>query len=566
MEHHIAADHDGEVADVLVVVGETVPQDTVLLRIVPTEQIADESTRPPVRGANAAASALVEVAAPPTVGHDDQRRLELIGRRAARFRTEPVGGRQLTARGRIERLVDPRSFVQPAPLRRGSEATYAGKRVATDGDGVIAGVGTVDGRPVAVASHDFSVAGGSIGSAFADSVVQLQSLAMDIGAPIVYLNDSGGARIHEGIQSLNGCGRMFAQNVRARRVVPQVSVIMGPCAGAAAYSPALTDWTVMVRDRGQMFLTGPEVVRTVTGEAIEPNDLGGALLHTRESGVAHLDAADEVKALDNVRLLLGFLPSRAGGPLPAVGAAPPQTDPARLADLVPAVPSKPFNMRRVLAGVLDGSDAIELMPRYGTSVLTGFARLDGVPVGIVASQPKCIGGILDAQTATKCARFVDFCGRFGLPVLTFLDVPGFMPGSAEERRGVITQGAAMLAAYVDAPVPKLTTIVRKAYGGAYIAMGSRSLGADFTWAWTSAELAVMGPEAAVGLLHRRELAAAPDPAATRQELAAAYRDTVTRPALAAEAGIVDDVILPEESRDLMVAALHLLMGRSPAHA
>lgn len=439
--------------------------------------------------------------------------------------------------------------------------TYGGAGIARDGDGVIAGIGRVGGRPVAVVSHDFSVAGGSIGSAFAEAVVRVQQLAMDIGAPIVYLNDSGGARIHEGIQSLHGCGQIFASNVRARAVVPQVSVIMGPCAGAAAYSPALTDWTIMIRERGQMFLTGPEVVRLAIGESVDPEDLGGARLHTEDSGVAHLDVADEIQALASVRQLLGFLPSRAGAPLPLSDSVAPQTDPEVLAGVVPASPAKPYNMRRVLAAVLDGGDELELMPGYGPSLLTGFARLDGVPVGVVASQPKCRGGILDSETAVKCARLVSFCARFGLPVLTFLDVPGFMPGSVEERRGVISHGAGMLAAYVEAAVPKLTLVVRKAYGGAYIAMGSRALGADFTWAWTSAELAVMGPEAAVGLLHRRELRAATDPAAERRRLAAAYREQVTRPFVAAEAGILDEVILPEESRERMIAALRLLIPK-----
>lgn len=486
---------------------------------------------------------------------------QLADRRSARHTVRAASGRQLSALARVQHLCDPGSFIEPAPLRRGPEATYGGAGVAYDGDGVIAGIGRVQGRPVAVVAHDFSVAGGSIGSAFAESVVRVQRLAMDVGAPVVYLNDSGGARIHEGIQSLHGCGQIFAANVRARAVVPQISVIMGPCAGAAAYSPALTDWTIMVRAHGQMFLTGPEVVRLAIGENVDPEELGGARLHTEDSGVAHLAVDDEIQALDTVRLLLGFLPTRAGAPLPVAEAVAPLVEPGGLAGVVPAAPAKPYNMRRVLAAVLDGGDELEFMPSHGPSLLTGLARLDGIPVGVVASQPKCRGGILDSETAAKCARLVSFCGRFGLPVLTFLDVPGFMPGSVEERRGVITHGAGMLAAYVEAAVPKLTLVVRKAYGGAYIAMGSRSLGADFTWAWTSAELAVMGPEAAVGLLHRRELRAAADPAAERRRLAAAYREQVTQPFAAAEAGIVDEVILPEESRDRMIGALRLLLSR-----
>ena len=392
----------------------------------------------------------------------------------------------------------------------------AGDASAESGDGVIAAVGEVTGRPVVVLSHDFGYRGGSIGSVFADTVVRAQRLAIDRRIPLVYLNDSGGARIHEGVSALDGCGRIFRQNVLARAVVPQISVIMGPCAGAAAYSPALTDWTVMVRGGSQMFLTGPEVVRAATGEVVDPEDLGGALLHTRESGVAHLDADDETHALALVRQLLAFLPQSVGAPLPKRPVAQPDTPVEDIAALVPSAPQKPFNMRRVLSGVLDGGgDELELMPRFAQSVLTGFARLEGLPVGIVASQPSRRGGILDARSATKAARFVTLCGRFGIPILTFVDVPGFMPGTTEERRGVITHGAELLAAYVEARAPKLTVVVRKAYGGAYIAMGARSLGADFSWAWPTAEVAVMGPEAAVGLLHRRELAAADNPAQRR---------------------------------------------------
>ena len=493
----------------------------------------------------------------------DSRRL-LLERRKARP-SAPQGRRQMTARERAERICDLGSLFVPASMRRGRAATYGGVSVDRDGDGVVVGLGQVQGRPVVVVSHDFGVAGGSIGSAFADSVVRWQRLAIDIGCPIVYLNDSGGARIHEGIEALDGCGRIFAENIHARDVVPQVSVIMGPCAGAAAYSPALTDWTVMVRGQGQMFLTGPEVVRAATGETVDPEDLGGALLHTKDSGVAHLDVEDELAACAVVRQMLGFLPSRAGGDLPVMEAVPPRLALSVLTSVVPSSPAVPFNMRRVLGAILDGSEDLELMARYGASLLTGFARLDGVPVGIVASQSRRRGGILDAQAAVKGARFVSFCGRFGLPIITFVDVPGFLPGSAEEKRGVITHGAGLLAAYVGARVPKLTVIVRKAYGGAYIAMGSRSLGADFSWAWMGSELAVMGPEAAVGLLHRRELAAAADPRTMRRELAAHYRESVTQPLVAAEAGIVDEVIFPEESRDRLVTALRILRSRSREH-
>jgi acetyl-CoA/propionyl-CoA carboxylase carboxyl transferase subunit len=423
---------------------------------------------------------------------------------------------------------------------------------------VIVGWGLVRGRLTAVVAHDFAFAGGSIGAAFAAKVTRIQRLAIERRMPIVYLNDSGGARIHEGIEALNGCGEIMALNVAAARVVPQVSVIMGPCAGAAAYSPALTDWTIMVRGTGQMFLTGPEVVRAATGEHVDPEDLGGTTLHTRSSGVAHLEAADEEEALSHVRQLLGFFPQSAEADLPERLPASPL--PARahaLPDLVPPNPRAAFDMHDVLGGIFDASLMFEMMPAIAPSLLTGFARIDGLPIGVVASQPLRKGGILDAASAAKGARFVSFCGRFGLPIVTFVDVPGFLPGSAEERRGVITHGASLVAAYVEAHVPKLTVIVRKAYGGAYIALGSRALGADLTWAWPQGEIAVMGPEAAVGLLHRRALRDSPEPNETRAALAADYRERVTSPFTAAELGLIDDVILPEETRDRLVSALRM---------
>lgn len=482
----------------------------------------------------------------------DPAREALLQRRDRMLAIRPRPPRVRTARERAEALCDPASFNELAPFRRARSANGA----APDGDGVVTGWGMIAGRLTVIVAHDFSFAGGSIGGAFAEKVTRAQRLALERRCPVVYLNDSGGARIHEGIEALHGCGQIMALNVVARREIPQISVILGPCAGAAAYSPALTDWTIMVAGQSQMFLTGPEVVRAATGELIDPEALGGAVLHTRESGVAHLDATDEDEALAMTRRLLSYLPQAAGAELSErLSAPPPPARAAALADIVPARPGTPFDMRAVLGGVVDAGVLFDLMPGFGQSVITGLARLDGVPVGVVASQPGRRGGILEGRTATKGARFVDFCGRFGLPIITFVDVPGFLPGSNEERRGIITHGAALLAAYVEARGPKLTVIVRKAYGGAYIAMGSRSLGADHTWAWPGAEVAVMGPEAAVGLLNRRDLAAASDPQARRRELAAAYRATVTSPFVAAEAGIIDEVILPEETRERLVSAL-----------
>jgi acetyl-CoA/propionyl-CoA carboxylase carboxyl transferase subunit len=488
----------------------------------------------------------------------------LESRRSESTRSElPRPPREFTARGRAELLCDTGTFVETLPDLRQRRARYGDGDGAEAVAGVVTGWGEVDGRPIIVVSQDFSVAGGSIDTALAQKTMHAQRLALRHRWPIVFLNDSGGARIHEGVAALHGCGGIFALNVQSQRVIPQISVIMGPCAGASAYSPALTDWVVMVRGRSQMFLTGPEVVRAATGEEIETEALGGADLHTKVSGVAHLSAPDERSALERVRLLLGYLPSSAGDALPNVAMAEPAVDADTAFATIPESPNAPFDISGVLAAIFDEGPTLELMSRYGTSVLTAFARLGGMPVGVVASQSKRRGGILDSASSVKIAKFVDFCGRFGIPVTTFVDVPGFMPGSAEERRGVIDHGAKVLAAYAGAAVPKLTVLVRKAYGGAYIAMGSRSLGAHFAWAWPSAELAVMGPEAAVGILHRRELAEADDTPDLRRSLAAEYRAAVTPPYHAADVGIIDEVIAPGETRLRMINALRFLLRRSP---
>ncbi|MFD1859084.1 acyl-CoA carboxylase subunit beta [Aeromicrobium camelliae] len=477
-------------------------------------------------------------------------RTRLEDRRQERFRrVEPRGKRVHTARERAEMLVDAGSFVETTPLR----AAHGG------GSGVVTGWGLIDGRPVVIASHDAAVASGAIGEVMADAIMDAQRLAIRRGYPIVYINDSGGARVPDGILALHGCGGIFALNVEAQRHIPQISLILGPCAGAAAYSPALTDWTIMVKGQGHMFLTGPDIVKAATGEDVTADEIGGSRLHTETSGVAHLEVESEQEALESARLLLSFLPSRVGGeqrigdPVPA---NPRAVD--ALPALVPEKASVVFDMNQLIDGVLDNGARLELMPRHAGSILTLFGRLDGRPVGVVANQPACRGGILDAKSSVKLARFVEFCGRFGLPILTFVDVPGFLPGTVEEGRGVITHGAKVLKAYVDAASPKLTVVVRKAYGGAYIAMGAKSLGADMTWAWSNAEIAVMGPGGAVALLHRRALAAAEDPTALRDELAAEYRENVARPYVAAEAGIVDDVIFPEETRGRMADALRML--------
>lgn len=483
-------------------------------------------------------------------------------RRERMSRIEPRGTREFTARERAEMFVDAGSFVEISPLRKAGNSA---------GSGVIIGWGLTSGHPVVVASHDAAVASGAIGAIFAEQVMRAQRLAIEKGFPIVYINDSGGANINDGIHALHGCGGIFRNNVEAQKRIPQISLILGPCAGAAAYSPALTDWTIMVKGQGQMFLTGPEIVKAATGEDAHPDDIGGSTLHTRDSGVAHLEVESETEAFAAARLLLSFLPPRADGPAKQTTAVAAELDAVHeLPHLVPERASVVFDMNKLLDGVLDAGPRFELSPTYGTSALTLFGRLEGRPVGVVATQPASRGGIMDSRASVKIARFVEFCGRFGLPILTFVDVPGFLPGTVEEKRGVITHGAKVLKAYVEAPTPRLTVVVRKAYGGAYIAMGARSLGADFTWAWSGSEIAVMGPGGAVALLHRRALKAADDPIALRDELAADYREQVARPYVAAEAGIIDDVILPEETRSRMVDALAMLHHEAdfsglPAH-
>ena len=495
------------------------------------------------------------VSTPITQGPADQREV-LTQHRAARFaRIEPRGARVYTARERAEMFFDQGTFVEITPLRT------AGTRPdgTPTGSGVVAGWGLVGGRSVVAICHDAAVASGAIGAVMAETIMSAQRFAIDKGHPIVYVNDSGGARVPDGIFALHGCGGIFALNVKAQKRVPQISLILGPCAGAAAYSPALTDWTIMVKGQGQMFLTGPDVVKAATGEDATAEEIGGSKVHTVTSGVAHLEVDSEDEAFETTRLLLSFLPQRKGAEQKIQGAVPANPGAVEaLPTVVPESSSRVFDMNKLLDGVLDNGARLELMPDHAPSILTLFGRLDGHPVGVVANQPKSRGGILDSKSSVKLARFVEFCGRFDVPVLTFVDVPGFLPGTVEEGRGVITHGAKVLKAYVETESPKLTVIVRKAFGGAYIAMGSASLGADVTWAWASSEIAVMGPGGAVALLNRRELAAAEDPAALRVELADKYREEVARPYVAAEAGIVDDVINPEETRDRMVAALRML--------
>jgi acetyl-CoA carboxylase carboxyltransferase component len=427
------------------------------------------------------------------------------------------------------------------------------------GDGVITGYGTIEGREVCVYAQDFTVYGGSVSLAHARKIVQVQEMALHNGFPIIGLLDSGGARIQEGVLSLQGYGEVFRQNALASGVVPQISVILGPCAGGAAYSPALTDFVAMVDKSAMMFITGPDVVKSVTGEEIDHEGLGGARVHTGVSGVAHFVGRDEAHALALVRQLLSYLPSNNVHPAPAVA---PTDDPQRLAPtlntIVPEAPNLPYDMLEVIAAVMDRGSWFEVQGSWAQNAIVGFARLDGAAVGVVAQQPMVLAGAIDIDASDKISRFVRFCDAFNLPLITFADSPGFLPGVAQEHGGIIRHGAKIIYAYVEATVPKISVVTRKGYGGAYIVMGSKSLGADVHLAWPSAEIAVMGPEGAVAVLNRRELAAAEDPEALRAELVAQYRAKYADPYYSARRGILDDVIEPARTRVELIGALRTL--------
>jgi propionyl-CoA carboxylase beta chain len=465
---------------------------------------------------------------------------------------------KLTARERIELLLDAGSFVETDALALHRASGFGVEDERYPGDGVVTGHGTVEGRPVCVFSQDFTVLGGSLGEVFAEKIVKVMDLAVRMGVPLVGLNDSGGARIQEGVVSLGGYADIFLRNVRASGVVPQISAILGPCAGGAVYSPAITDFIVMVRDTSHMFVTGPNVIRTVTGEEVTMEELGGAMTHASRSGVAHFAADDEQAAIEDVRALLSFLPSNNLEEPPRVE---PSDDPDRactsLDTFMPDSPNVPYDVRDVITEVVDDGDLLEVAADFAQNIVVGFARIDGRSVGVVANQPQHLAGVLDIDSATKAARFVRTCDAFNVPVITFVDVPGFLPGTTQEFEGIIRHGAKLLYAYAEATVPKLTVILRKAYGGAYDVMGSKHIGADVNLAWPTAEIAVMGARGAVNILHRRELAASDDPAAMQADFEQRYTQEFANPWRAAERGYVDAVILPSETRQQLVRALRL---------
>jgi acetyl-CoA carboxylase carboxyltransferase component len=467
----------------------------------------------------------------------------------------------LLARERIEYLLDDGSFHELDMLAR-HRAHESGMTERPFTDGVITGWGTIDGRKVFVFSQDFTVFGGALGEVFAEKIHKLMDLALSVGAPVVGLNDGAGARIQEGVVSLASYGGIFYRNVKASGVTPQISVILGPCAGGAVYSPAMTDFIFMVDETSHMFITGPDVVKTVTGEEVTLEELGGARSHASKSGVATFVAPDEKTVLDDVRYLLSFLPANNLEEAPFFE---PSDDPLRscpeLRDMIPASPNQPYDMKQVIATVVDDGDFFEYFPSWAGSIVCGFARIAGQSVGIVGNQPMVMAGVLDIESSEKAARFVRTCDAFNIPLVTFVDVPGFLPGVGQEHEGIIRHGAKLLYAYCESTVPRIQIITRKAYGGAYVVMNSKSIGADLAFAWPSAELAVMGPQGAVEIVYRRELAEADDPVARRSELVAEYTERFANPYAAAERGFIDDVIDPAETRQKLVAGLELLRSK-----
>ena len=489
-----------------------------------------------------------------------RRRTEAAGRRQAAVDKQHAKGK-LTAMERIEALLDDGSFQQIDGLARHRSHNFGLESERPYGDGVITGYGTIDGRPVCVFAQDFTVFGGSLGEVFGEKIVKVMDLALKTGCPIIGINDSGGARIQEGVVSLGLYGEIFNRNVQASGVVPQISLIMGPCAGGAVYSPAITDFIVMVDKTSHRFITGPDVIKTVTGEDVPFEELGGAHTHNTKSGVAHYMAADEADAFDYVRALLSYLPSNNldEAPVYDTEADLAVTDHDRELDaLIPDSPNQPYDMHRVIEHVLDDDEFLEVQPLFAPNIICGFGRVEGRPVGVVANQPMQFAGTLDIDASEKAARFVRTCDAFNVPVLTFVDVPGFLPGTGQEWEGIIRRGAKLIYAYAEATVPLVTVITRKAYGGAYVVMGSKHLGADINLAWPTAQIAVMGAQGAVNILYRKELGDAADPEAQRAELIEDYEATLANPYMAAERGYVDRVILPQETRPMVVRALRAL--------
>lgn len=467
-----------------------------------------------------------------------------------------------TARERIQMLMDPESFVEMDVFAETRSIEFGMQKKKIAGDGVVTGYGTVNGRLVYVSSQDFTVIGGSLGEMHARKITKVMDMAMKMGAPFISINDSGGARIEEGIDALSGFGDIFYRNTIASGVIPQISVIMGPCAGGAVYSPAITDFIFMVEKTSQMFITGPQVIKAVTGEDVSFEELGGATAHNSISGVAHFNSASEEDCIRDIKRLLSFLPDNN---LSDSELADCSDDLNRLAyelnDIIPDEPNKPYDMKQVIRSVIDNGDFLEVQEGFAKSIVIGFGRINGRTIGIIANQPQVNAGVLDVDSSDKAARFVRFCDSFNIPVVTFTDVPGYLPGVNQEHSGIIRHGAKLLYAFSEATVPKINIIVRKAYGGAYIAMNSKHLGADMVFAWPTAEIAVMGPDGAANIIFRKDIAESQDPVSFRKEKIDEYREKFSNPYVAAARGYVDDVIEPATTRIRVAGALEMLIGK-----
>lgn len=475
-----------------------------------------------------------------------------------RVKQQRAAGKQ-TARERLAQLLDPGTFVE-------IDAFVHDAHAAVDdayplGEGVVTGWGRIHGRPVYCFSQDFTIFGGSVGELHSRKICKVMDLAYKAGAPVVGINDSGGARIQEGVDSLGAYGEIFKRNARLSGVIPQISVVLGPSAGGAVYSPALTDFTFVADNVSKMFITGPQVTKAATGEDVTFEELGGAPIHSMKSGVAHFRAPDEASCLALVRELLAYLPANNQSLPPAAPPLPPAGDAQQLLNVVPVAPNKAYDVRDVLRCILDGGYLLEVHQEFAPNAVVGFGRLDGQSCGIVANQPRVLAGCLDIDASDKIARFVRFCDAFNIPVITFIDVPGFLPGVSQEHRGIIRHGAKILYAYAEATVPKIAVILRKAYGGAYVAMSSRGIGADLALAWPTAEIAVMGPEGAAQILYRNELAHADDPDALLAQKTQEYRERFANPYIASARGMVDDVIDPRQTRQRLIDALYMLADK-----
>jgi len=469
---------------------------------------------------------------------------------------------KMTARERLNLLFDEGSFVEIDAFVKHRCSEFGMQEVDAPGEGVVTGYGTVAGRLVYAYAQDFTVVGGSLGEMHAKKICKVMDMALKMGAPVVGINDSGGARIQEGVDALSGYGSIFYRNTIASGVIPQISVIMGPCAGGAVYSPAITDFVFMVDKTSQMFITGPQVIKAVTGEEVTAEELGGAMTHNRTSGVAHFISMDEKQCIEDIKRLLSFLPSNNMESAPAFDC---NDDLNRIEDrlneIVPDNPNKAYDMKEIITTIVDNGDFMEVQPYYAMNIITGYARLNGKSVGIIANQPKVLAGCLDINASDKAGRFVRTCDAFNIPVLNLVDVPGFLPGTNQEYGGIIRHGAKMLYAYSEATVPKVTLIVRKAYGGAYIGMCNKELGADQVFAWPAAEIAVMGPDGAANIIFKRDIENAENPAIARQEKIQEYKDKFANPYIAASRGYVDDVIEPATTRQRLISAFDMLESK-----